>query len=48
MTGFLTGLIAVAGVALLLFFAGAGLLYWIARGEPDVNGDIERDSGAHE
>jgi len=36
--GFIIGLLCAASI---LF----GLLIWTARGEPDVNGDVERDGG---
>jgi len=36
--GFIIGLVCAASI---LF----GLLIWTARGEPDVNGDVERDGG---
>lgn len=37
--GLLVGFILSGGIGFALF------IYWIAAGEPDVNGDPERDAG---
>ena len=39
---------AVIAVALILALLAAFALRWVAAGEPDANGDPERDGGVHE
>ena len=34
--------------AIILIIASEGILRWIARGEPDVNGDPEQDSTSNQ
>lgn len=38
-------LFVLGGIILLAMMAGCGICIWIARGEPDSNGDPERDAG---